>query len=86
MEFLVEEWYHIPTIEVQTLVECIPRCIESVLAACGGPTPYEHMLYYYYLAIFHDYTDNTDRAGRGQNAHGSPIKSSFNRAQLQNQT
>ena len=40
MEFLVEEWSHIPPIEFQTLVESLPRCIEAVLAACGGPTQY----------------------------------------------
>jgi hypothetical protein len=36
-EFLVEEWCHIPPIEFQTLVESMPRHIEAVLAARGGP-------------------------------------------------
>ena len=39
MEFIVEEWCHIPPIEFQTLVEAMPRCIEAVLDP-GGPTPY----------------------------------------------
>ena len=40
MEFLVEEWCHIPPIEFQTLVESMPRQIEAVLEAHGGPMPY----------------------------------------------
>jgi hypothetical protein len=39
MEFIVEELYHIPPIEFQTLVESMPRSIEDVLVR-GGPTPY----------------------------------------------
>jgi hypothetical protein len=40
MEFIMEELSYIPPIEFQTLVESMPRCIEAVLAARGGPTPY----------------------------------------------
>ena len=39
MEFLVEEWCRIRRIELQTLVQSIPKCIEAVLVR-GGPTPY----------------------------------------------
>jgi hypothetical protein len=39
IEFLVEGWCHIPTIEFQTLVESMPMHGEAVLA-CGGPMPY----------------------------------------------
>ena len=28
----MEEWCHIPPIEIQTVVESMPRCIEAVLA------------------------------------------------------
>ena len=40
MEFLVEEWFGIPPIEFQTLVESMPMHIEAVLAARGGPMAY----------------------------------------------
>ena len=39
MEFLMEEWCHIPPIEFQTLVESMPRCIEAITAR-DAPTPY----------------------------------------------
>jgi hypothetical protein len=32
IEFVMEEWCHIPPIEFQTLVESMPRGIEAVLA------------------------------------------------------
>jgi hypothetical protein len=34
---ILEEWCRIPPIEFQTLVESMPRCIEAVVAAHGGP-------------------------------------------------
>ena len=39
MDFLMGELCHIPPIEFQTL-ESMPRYIEVVLAARGGPMPY----------------------------------------------
>ena len=39
-EYLLEEWCSIPPVEFQRLVESMPRRIEAVLAARGGPTPY----------------------------------------------
>ena len=36
----LEEWYSIPLETVQILRESIPRRIQAVLQANGGPTPY----------------------------------------------
>ena len=35
IDFLVEEWCRIPPAEFQTLVDSMPRCIQTVLAARG---------------------------------------------------
>ena len=37
---LIEEWYKIPVETVRTLYDSIPRRIEAVLDADGGPTRY----------------------------------------------
>ena len=37
---LEEEWYSIPLETIQNLHESIPRRIQAVLQANGGPTPY----------------------------------------------
>jgi len=37
---LEEEWYSIPLEIIQNLHESIPRRIQAVLQANGGPTPY----------------------------------------------
>jgi len=37
---LEEEWYSIPLESIQNLHESIPRRIQAVLQANGGPTPY----------------------------------------------
>jgi hypothetical protein len=39
-DILVEEWDKIPLETIQILYESIPRRIEVVLKANGGPTPY----------------------------------------------
>jgi hypothetical protein len=38
---LVAEWKHIPGAMFQHLVESLPRRVEVVIAANGGPSPYE---------------------------------------------
>lgn len=37
---LIEEWHKIPMAVIQSLYESIPRRIQAVIAADGGPTPY----------------------------------------------
>ena len=37
---LQEEWIQIPTATYQNLVESLPRRVEAMIAAKGGPTPY----------------------------------------------
>lgn len=37
---LLDEWEKIPTNTLQKLVESLPKRVEAVLAAKGGPTPY----------------------------------------------
>ncbi|XP_055522819.1 uncharacterized protein LOC129716999 [Wyeomyia smithii] len=37
---LIDEWHNIPLEEIRRLYESIPRRIQAVLAANGGPTPY----------------------------------------------
>jgi hypothetical protein len=37
---LVAEWKQVPPAMFQHLVESLPRRVEAVLAAKGGPTPY----------------------------------------------
>jgi hypothetical protein len=39
-DILVEEWDEIPLETIQVLYESVPRRIESVVKANGGPTPY----------------------------------------------
>lgn len=39
-QYLHEEWYNIPLNTIQHLYESIPRRIQAVLHAKGGPTPY----------------------------------------------
>ena len=36
----VAEWKQVPTTMFQHLVENLPRRVEAVIAATGGPTPY----------------------------------------------
>jgi hypothetical protein len=40
VDAVVAEWKHVPAAMFQHLVECIPRRVESVIAAKGRPTPY----------------------------------------------
>ena len=37
---LVAEWKQVPAATFQHLVESLPRRVEAVIAAKGGPTPY----------------------------------------------
>jgi hypothetical protein len=37
---LVAEWKEVPAAMFQHLVESLPRRMEAVIAAKGGPTPY----------------------------------------------
>jgi len=37
---LLEEWSKIPTNTLLNLVESLPRRVEAVIAAKGGPIPY----------------------------------------------
>ena len=38
---LVAEWKQVPAAMFQHLVESFPRRVEAIIAAKGGPTPYE---------------------------------------------
>jgi hypothetical protein len=40
-DVILGEWYSIPLGTIQNLHESIPRRIQAVLQANGGPTPYE---------------------------------------------
>ena len=40
IDLLVEGWCRIPPAEFQTLVDSMPRCMQGVLAARGGPMSY----------------------------------------------
>jgi len=46
IDFLMEEWCHIPHAEFQTLVDSMPWYIQAVLATYGGPTPYSVTLHW----------------------------------------
>jgi hypothetical protein len=37
---LMAEWKHVHAVMFQHLVDCLPRRLEAVMAAKGGPTPY----------------------------------------------
>lgn len=39
-ELLISEWYKIPTETIQKLYQSIPRRVQAVIKAKGGPTPY----------------------------------------------
>jgi len=39
-DILIKEWGNIPLETIQKLYDSIPRRIEAVLKASGGPTPY----------------------------------------------
>ena len=39
-KLLIQEWYNIPLETIQKLYDSIPRRIQAVIKANGGPTPY----------------------------------------------
>lgn len=47
----MEEWHPIPPIEFQAVVESMPKHIEAVIAACGGPTPLFWQLLVYTMLL-----------------------------------